>query len=58
MVRMVKELDILSDKPIKVNLGKVLQSNLLADYGPELPLEIWAKAAPDELKAKDTGRRN
>lgn len=44
--RMVKELDILSDKPMKVNLGKVLQSNLLADYGPELPLEIWAKAAP------------
>lgn len=43
---MVRELDVLSDKPLKVNLGKVLQSDLLAHYGPELPLEIWAKAAP------------
>lgn len=44
--RMVKELDLLSNRPVKIRLGKALQSNLLADYGPEIPLEIWAKAAP------------
>lgn len=35
----------LRDKPIEISLGEVLQSNVFAKFGPDIPVEIWPKGA-------------
>jgi sporulation protein YunB len=41
--QVTRTLHHLENKPISLSLGQVLQSNILADYGPRIPVEIWPK---------------
>lgn len=41
-----KKLKQLKDRPIEISLGQIWQSELFADHGPYIPLEIWPKGAP------------
>lgn len=42
----MKELNHLKDHPVEITLGQVLQSNIFAGYGPDIPIEMWLKGAP------------
>ncbi len=41
-----KKLSKLKDRPIQVSIGQIFQSELFANKGPFIPLEIWPKGAP------------
>lgn len=36
----------LENEPVGITLGQALQSNILAQYGPEIPVEMWPKGSP------------
>ncbi|MFC4076124.1 sporulation protein YunB [Salinithrix halophila] len=44
--RMQEVLHRLNRKDIGVTLGQAMQNNILASYGPEIPIEIWPKGTP------------
>lgn len=35
----------LKDKPIEISLGQVMQSTMFADFGPDIPVEIWQEGS-------------
>ncbi|SEN56033.1 sporulation protein YunB [Lihuaxuella thermophila] len=42
----MKELNHLKDHPVEISVGQMLQSNIFAGYGPDIPVEMWLKGAP------------
>ncbi|PTM57657.1 sporulation protein YunB [Desmospora activa] len=36
----------LENESVGITLGQALQSNVLAQYGPQIPVEMWPKGAP------------
>jgi sporulation protein YunB len=40
------KLNHLKEHEIGITLGQMLQSNLLAEYGPDIPIQMWLKGAP------------
>lgn len=35
----------LTDKPIEISLGQVMQSTMFADFGPDIPVKIWQEGS-------------
>ncbi|WP_124726630.1 sporulation protein YunB [Staphylospora marina] len=44
--RIMDKMIQLEQTRIEVTLGQILQNNLLAEYGPDIPIQIWPKGAP------------
>ncbi|TCS96940.1 sporulation protein YunB [Hazenella coriacea] len=40
-----EELKNLQNKPIDISVGQVLQSNVFAEYGPDIPIDMWPKGS-------------
>lgn len=40
-----EELKNLQDRPIDITVGQILQSNVFAEYGPDIPVNMWPKGA-------------
>jgi sporulation protein YunB len=43
--RIQEEINHLESKDIGISMGQMLQSNIFAEYGPHIPLQIWPKGA-------------
>lgn len=44
--RVLEELQHSRDRKFHISLGKLLQSSILSDYGPDVPVEIWLEGSP------------
>ncbi|TCP68283.1 sporulation protein YunB [Baia soyae] len=40
-----KSMAHLKDKPIEISLGQVMQSTMFADYGPDIPVQMWQEGS-------------
>ncbi|MBA4601787.1 sporulation protein YunB [Thermoactinomyces mirandus] len=44
--RILKELNKEENREIHITLGEIMQSNIFADVGPEIPIQIWVEGTP------------
>ncbi len=44
--QILKELSKKENQEIHISLGKILQSNIFADVGPEIPVKVWVEGTP------------
>jgi sporulation protein YunB len=44
--QILKELNKEENRVIHISLGEMMQSNIFADVGPEIPVQIWVEGTP------------
>lgn len=44
--QILKELNKEENREIHISLGKIMQSNIFADVGPKIPIQIWVEGTP------------